>query len=99
MVARSDDWRADLDWVRSAGRDGLILFEAVGFGPLQDDLRSQGFNVIGGSALGDRLENDRSFALDLLASLACKPRRRSSSPTLGKRSPILRTAHGAACSS
>lgn len=66
MVPRTEDWRTELDWVRAAGREGLILFEAVGFGALQDALREQGFNVIGGSALGDRLENDRAFALRLL---------------------------------
>lgn len=67
MVRRAEDWRAELDWVRSAGQEGLILFEATGFGGLQDELRADGFNVIGGSALGDRLECDRSFALHLLA--------------------------------
>jgi phosphoribosylamine--glycine ligase len=68
LVPRSANWRKELEWVRAAGADGLILFEAVGFGELQDDLRSRGFNVIGGSALGDRLENDRGFALQLLAN-------------------------------
>ena len=67
LVPRIDDWRAELEWVREAGREGVIVFEAVGFGELQDDLRRGGFNVIGGSAFGDRLEQDRGFALDLLA--------------------------------
>jgi phosphoribosylamine--glycine ligase len=66
LVPRAEDWRGELDWVIEAGADGLILFEAIGFGALQDDLRQRGFNVIGGSALGDRLENDRAFALQLL---------------------------------
>lgn len=66
MVPRTPDWRSELAWVREAGDEGLILFEAVGFGALQDELRRDGYNVIGGSAFGDRLEDDRAFALDLL---------------------------------
>ena len=66
LVPHVRDWRAELDWVRAASADGVILFEAIGFGELQDQLRGDGFNVIGGSALGDRLENDRAFALNLL---------------------------------
>lgn len=69
MVPRTDDWRAELPWVREVGEDGLILFEAVGFGALQDELRREGLHVIGGSALGDRLEDDRAFAQDLLSKL------------------------------
>lgn len=71
LVAQVDDWRAELDWIRAAGPDGIIIFEGVseGFGALQDALRRDGFNVIGGSAYGDRLENDRAFAQRLLAEL------------------------------
>lgn len=71
LVPRVSDWQAELEWIREAGENGIILFEAVseGFGALQDDLRRQGFKVIGGSAFGDRLENDRAFAQELLARL------------------------------
>src|ERR1700760_3547403 len=71
MVTHADDWRAELDWVRAAGDDGIILFEntAERRGELQDALRADGFSVIGGSAYGDRLENDRAFAQGVLAEL------------------------------
>lgn len=67
LVPRVADWELEKDWVREAGADGIVLFEAVGFGGLQDKLRSDGFNVIGGSALGDQLEANREFAQGTLA--------------------------------
>ena len=66
LVPRAERWEDELDWVRADPDGSIILFEAVGFGELQDRLRSEGFNVIGGSAFGDRLENDRDYALGLL---------------------------------
>ena len=60
------DWRAELPWV---GRDGLIVVEGVASGGLQDELRAQGFRVIGGSAVGDRLETDRAYGQAVLAGL------------------------------
>jgi phosphoribosylamine--glycine ligase len=65
LVPRAQDWQQELPWVGTA-EDGLILFEATGFGALQDQLRNDGFQVIGGSALGDQLESDRAYALNLL---------------------------------
>jgi phosphoribosylamine--glycine ligase len=66
LIPRAGDWREELSWVREGDSDGLVLFEATGFGALQDELRKDGFQVIGGSALGDRLESDRAYALKLL---------------------------------
>ncbi|MBP6888971.1 MAG: phosphoribosylamine--glycine ligase [Candidatus Moranbacteria bacterium] len=58
MVEKVDDWRRELPWV---GKEGLIVFDDVGYGEIQDKLRLDGFSVIGGSAGGDHLELDREF--------------------------------------
>ena len=61
LIERVPNWQAELDWVRAAEADGCILFENVGAGrgAFRTDLRRDGFNVIGSSAFGARLENDR----------------------------------------
>jgi phosphoribosylamine---glycine ligase len=71
LVAHASDWRDELSWVREAGHQGIVVFEnaAECRGLLQDMMRQDGLNVIGGSAFGDRLENDRAFAQDVLAKL------------------------------
>jgi phosphoribosylamine--glycine ligase len=67
MLHFTSDWREDLDWVRQAGPDGIILFETASMGETQDELRRDGFNVVGGSGLGDRLEGEREFGQSILA--------------------------------
>jgi phosphoribosylamine--glycine ligase len=71
LIPRVENWQTELDWIREAGSDGCILFENVGGGrgELQDRLRADGLNVIGSSAYGARLENDRSYAQRILADL------------------------------
>jgi phosphoribosylamine---glycine ligase len=66
MVPQTQDWQKELGWIREAGPDGLIVFETADQGAAQDALRADGFQVIGGSALGDRLEADREYGQGVL---------------------------------
>jgi phosphoribosylamine---glycine ligase len=63
LIHKVSDWRKELRWV---GKDGLIIFDDVGFGKIQDDLRNRGYTVFGGSLEGDALELDRAFGQRVL---------------------------------
>ena len=69
MVEKTDDWKKELDWV---GKEGLIVFDDVGYGKIQDDLRKKGYLVVGGSEGGDRLEKERAYAQKILATCGIK---------------------------
>ena len=71
LIERVTDWEAELDWIRAAGQEGCVLFENIGlgYGEIQDRLRREGLNVIGGGAHGTRLENERAYAQRVLAEL------------------------------
>jgi phosphoribosylamine--glycine ligase len=49
------------------GHDGLIICDDSDFGSLQDRLRNEGYSVVGGSAGGDLLEDDREHAQRIFA--------------------------------
>ncbi|MDP3957497.1 MAG: phosphoribosylamine--glycine ligase [bacterium] len=63
FVDKTDDWKKELDWV---GKDGLIIFDDVGYGKIQDDLRKERYLVVGGSGDGDKLELDREYGQKIL---------------------------------
>src|SRR3954453_8033483 len=77
LVEHTPSWENELDWLKAAPDYGIILFENVARsrGELQDRLRRDGFHVIGGSAYGDRLENDRGFAQRVLHDIGLQTAR------------------------
>jgi phosphoribosylamine---glycine ligase len=62
LIEKVGSIEVGIEWV---GRDGLIVCDDTGFGAVQDRLRADGFRVVGGSTMGDRLEHDRLFAMQL----------------------------------
>ncbi len=64
MVTKVNDWKKELKWV---GKNGLIVFDSTGYGRDQDRLRAEGYSVVGGCELGDRLEDDRAFGEKILS--------------------------------
>lgn len=69
MLTFTDDWRQELQWIRDAGAEGIIVFESATAGEEQDRLRLDGYRVVGGSSAGDRLESDRSYGQRVLGEV------------------------------
>jgi phosphoribosylamine--glycine ligase len=65
IVPRARDAATGLAWV---GKRSLIVFDGTGHGAWQDELRRDGYAVVGGSAGGDRLEDDRAHASRVMAA-------------------------------
>ncbi|MFA6305071.1 MAG: hypothetical protein WCV73_00680 [Patescibacteria group bacterium] len=66
MVKKTNDWQKELKWV---GKKGLIIFDDVGYGKIQDYLRKDGYKVMGGCEIGDKMERDREFGQKIFKSL------------------------------
>lgn len=55
------------DLIHGADRErDIFIFDVSGNGVIADYLSSQGFNLLGGSILADRLERDRSFGYGVM---------------------------------
>ncbi len=66
VVDKIDDWESEKNWA------DIIIFDYTSFGFRQNELRQQGFKVIGGSYLGDQLELDRKFGLEYFKKMNTK---------------------------
>lgn len=63
IVRKTQNWRKELKWV---GKNGLIFFDSTGYGRIQDELRREGYAVVGGNEAGDRCEDDRAYGQRIL---------------------------------
>lgn len=64
LVDKTKNWKKELKWV---GKNGMIVFDSTGYGRIQDDLRKEGYSVVGGSYYGDKLEHDRQYGQKILS--------------------------------
>lgn len=62
LVPKTENWEKELDWV---GKDGLIIFDNIGYGKEQEELRQKGYRVFGGCVGADKLESDRQYAIEI----------------------------------
>ncbi len=69
LVEKTNNWRKELSWV---GKEGLIIFDDIGYGKIQDKLRKQGYTVYGGNFLSDRLETERQRTQEIFKEYGFK---------------------------
>ncbi len=63
IVPKCLDWKVELEWVQ---KDGLVVFDDVGFGAEAEDLRQKGYRVVGGSSASDTMELNRGHFQKIL---------------------------------
>lgn len=69
IVTKTENWKKELKWV---GKAGLIIFDDIGYGAIQEKLRKQGYSVVGGSEKGDFLEENRQHCKEIFAFYGMK---------------------------
>ena len=69
ILEKVSDWRQELNWV---GKGGLIVFDNIGYGKVQDELKSAGYSVIGGCEEADKIEHNRQYGQKVFADCGMK---------------------------
>lgn len=69
LLTFTKNWHDELEWICQAKSEGIILFESATKGIIQDALRQQGYQVIGGSAFGDNLEACREYGQQMMQKM------------------------------
>jgi phosphoribosylamine--glycine ligase len=67
LVPQPNTLKAALNW-----NPDVVIFDQVGEGAIADKIRDAGFAVWGGSAIMDKMENDRAFGLKLMKQAGIK---------------------------
>ncbi|WP_435195001.1 phosphoribosylglycinamide synthetase C domain-containing protein [Natronomonas sp. EA1] len=67
FVTKTDDWEAEIEWADVVVFDDIWVGNEVGTGKLAQELRERGTAVVGGTPNTDRLEEDRGYAMEVLA--------------------------------
>ena len=65
IVKKIGSIKEGVEW---AGKDGLIVFDYMGYGDLQDELRKNGYSVVGGNKFGDKLEDNRQYGQKIISA-------------------------------
>src|SRR5262245_16801513 len=63
FVEKVDDWKAHVDWA------DVVVFDDVGWGEACEALRAKGKAVVGGTRYTDRMELDRDFGQEEMATV------------------------------
>lgn len=62
MVEKISSWKKEL---KLLGKSDLLIFDGCSLGSIQNQLRDQGFSVVGSSKFGNKLENDREYGNEI----------------------------------
>jgi phosphoribosylamine--glycine ligase len=69
IVEKTENWKKELKWV---GKTGLIVFDDIGYGAIQEKLRRRGYSVVGGSRRGDYIEENRQYGKEIFSYYGMK---------------------------